>query len=184
MNAYDTLRLLKTRLHPSDESSKFEVKRQWHMLPLMSVQNQDWETYVNTWSNVYCRAKTLGLLEIQGKMAHILFVLSIEKLDENWRDQRHSEILSSSYEVTDFENLLDAYRKYKRQKISFARLNDMPQYKANMAFNVEDSGPSFQGQDKRGQQTKSQQPKCPCRNTFFKHNVASCWYITKKPPHG
>ena len=56
-NAYETLRLLENRLYPSDEPSKFEVKRQWHMLPLMNPRNQEWEKYVNTWSNVYGRAK-------------------------------------------------------------------------------------------------------------------------------
>ena len=57
-NAYETLRLLKNRLHPSDESSKFGVKRQWHMLPLVNSWDQEWEKYVNTWSNVYRRGKS------------------------------------------------------------------------------------------------------------------------------
>lgn len=183
-NAYETLRLLKNRLHPSDESSKFEVKRQWHMLPLIDPRNQEWEKYVNTWSNIYRRAKTLKLPEVEGKMPHVLFALSIKRLDENWGDQRHSEILASTYVVIDFENLLDSYREYKRQKISFARLNHHDKTRDDIAFNVEDSAPSFQGQNQRGQQTESSRPKCPCGNTFFRHRIASCWYITKKPKEG
>lgn len=183
-NAYETLRLLKNRLHPSDESSKFEVKRQWHMLPLMNPRNQEWEKYVNVWSNVYRRAKALKLPEVEGKMPHVLFALSIKKLDENWGDQRHSEILASTSPVMDFETLLDSYREYKRQKISFARLHDHIQSKDHMAFNVENSTPSFQGQNQQRQRTESPRPKCPCGNTFFKHRIASCWYITKKPKQG
>ena len=182
-NAYETLKLLKNRLHPSDESSKFEVKRQWHMLPLMNPQNQEWEKYVNTWSNVYRRAKALKLPEVEGKMPHVLFALSIKKLDENWGDQRHSEILASTSLVMDFETLVDSYREYKRQKISFARLHHI-QTQENMAFNAEAAAPSFQGQDQQGQQTESSRPKCPCGNTFFRHRIASCWYITKKPKEG
>ena len=178
-NPYDTLRLLKRRLHPSNESSKFEAKRQWHMLPLLNARNQEWEKYVNTWSTVYRRAKALSLPEVEGKMPHILFVLSIKKLDENWGDQRHSEILSPSYVTLDFENLLDCYREYKRQKISFSRLHQIPNNKDNMAFNAEASTPSFQGQH-----AQPPRPACPCGNTSPKHRIASCWYITKNPKEG
>ena len=178
-NPYDTLRLLKSRLYPSDESSKFEAKRQWHMLPLLNARNQEWEKYVNTWSTVYRRAKALSLPEVEGKMPHILFVLSIKKLDENWGDQRHSEILSPSYVTVDFENLLDSYREYKRQKISFSRLHQVSNNKDNMAFNAEASTPSFQGQH-----AQPSRPACPCGNTSPKHRIASCWYITKNPKEG
>ena len=178
-NAYDPLRLLKNRLYPSDKSSKFEVKRQWHMLPLTNARNQEGEKYINTWSNVYRRAKALNISEIHGKVPHILFALSIKKLDENWGDQRHSEILSPNYKIIDFENLLDSYREYKRQQISFSWLSQISQSVDNMAFNTEEISPSFQGQ-----QTQSSRPKCPCGNTFYKHRIASCWYITKNPKEG
>ena len=151
------------------------------MLPLMNPRNQEWEKYVNTWSNVYRRAKALELAEIKGKMPHVLFALSIKRLDENWSDQRHSEILAPTYLVRDFETLLDSYREYKRQKISFARLHHYDQDKDSMAFGAEATGTLFKGQDQRGQQTELLRPKCPCGNTFFRHRIATCWYITKKP---
>lgn len=126
-------------------------------------------------------SEALKLPEVEGKMPHVLFALSIKRLDENWGDQRHSEILVSASLVMEFETLVDSYREYKRQKFSFARLHHHDKAKDDMAFNVEDSAPSCQGQDQRGQQTESSLLKCPCGNTFFKHRIASCWYVTKKP---
>ena len=41
----------------------------------------------------------------------------------------------------DFENLLNGYREYKRQKISFARLNPYDQNKDSMTFNAEANSP-------------------------------------------
>lgn len=78
---------LKQRLRPINESRSLLVEKQYHQLT-KGPANQDIDTWLDKWSDMYHDAKRLNLSEVSGERAIWDFFLAIETVDLVYANSR------------------------------------------------------------------------------------------------
>lgn len=180
---------LKQRLRPTDQLRSLLVEKRYHQLA-KGPANQDIDTWLDEWSDMYHEAKRMNLSEVSGERAIRDFFLVIETVDSVYADCRQelrnavdeqNQELTRQIRQRTMDEEIEKFRNRLRLQSSTSTLKD-----THLAFVSDIQRPTFQGNDQEGNKVEGKRkvktPICICGARMW---YSDCPYLVPiKAPVG
>lgn len=166
---YDILRTLKNGIAPTDKGRELQLRNRYDKLK-KGPGNQNIETWLNEWQQMYYEAAACKLAEVEGNRAITDFLIAIGTKHPSFADSEMS-ILNWNPNRRTMHEFIDAYRQHVRVKAAAGVMLNSPsgEHSAFAAGRRQsDNAATFRGNNANA-------PTCVCGK---KHWYPDCFYYS------
>ena len=168
IDPYDTLVALKKRLKPTYETRALWAEKRYHQLA-KGPTNQDVDSWLDEWIDVYHEAKRMEIVEVSGDRAIRDFLMAIENIDPVYSNTRKN-----------FRNLAahsqHGQRTMDEEIEEFRYMTLLLQTRTSLATDAKATDPktALKSKNQEGKNIKKDPPTCICGDKMW---YSDCPYI-------
>ncbi|EAU36855.1 predicted protein [Aspergillus terreus NIH2624] len=182
-SAYQSLRILRDKLAPTNEARKRDVIGRYHQLRAQgsSVRSPNLESYISQWENLYSEAQELDISEVNPPIRALYdFLEAIHTVQPYFSTLWHDKLIEKSERNEPIPTFYEVTKRFRDHiKLSPKRNSHMANI-ANATFMGQSDNPNA-----RPRIPRNRPRKCPCQsepNDGF-HDFSECLYTnqSKRP---